>query len=479
VSRVRVRFAPSPTGSLHVGGARTALFNWFFARGQQGSFVLRIEDTDVVRSTAESEGGVLEDLKWLRVDWDEGPDCGGSYGPYRQSERKDIYREFALKLLGSGNAYRCYCTPEELEQRRQELLSRGQSPHYDGHCRNLSSRERAELEREGRASSVRFVTPEREVLLDDIVRGTVSFPPRMVGDFILLRPGGMPTYNFSCVVDDFLMEITHVVRAEEHLSNTLRQLMLYESLDAKPPRFAHLSLILNKNRAKLSKRDGATSVLEFRRSGYLPEALVNYLSLLGWSPGDDREVMNVSEITEAFSLERATKAPAIFDRSKLDWLNGHYIRTLDIDYVFGLGRSFLQGTSLRDAEETKQKKVFALVRGGMTQLSDVTRHVSVFEDKLPEYDAEAGRLLGQPSSTEVVSAALRLLEGTNVSSEDAARAWLSAVGRESGKKGKELFMPIRAALTGTLHGRELPQIIEILEKENCRKRLEHAAGGEV
>lgn len=474
---MRVRFAPSPTGSLHVGGARTALYNWFFARRMQGSFVLRIEDTDVDRSSPESEGGVVSDLRWLGIDWDEGPDCGGSHGPYRQSERKEIYTETALKLLRAGQAYRCYCTPEELEQRRQELLSRGQSPHYDGHCRNLSNQERAELESVGRVPSLRFATPEKEFLLRDIVRGEVRFPARMVGDFILVRPDGMPTYNFSCVVDDHLMEITHVVRAEEHLPNTLRQLMLYESLGAAPPEFAHLSLILNRERAKLSKRDGATSVFEFRRLGYVPEAIVNYLSLLGWSPGDDRELMGIDEIVKAFSLERATKAAAIFDVSKLDWMNGHYIRTLDIDYLFRLSLPFFQNTSLRDADEKKLQKILALVRGNLAKLGDLPYHVAMFGDEIPDYETEARHLLEEPSSADVVSGAARLLGEMDVSSEESAKEWLAAVSRETGKKGKELFMPIRAALTGSLHGRGLPQIIEILGKENCLKRLGYAVGG--
>ncbi|UCF79893.1 MAG: glutamate--tRNA ligase [Candidatus Eiseniibacteriota bacterium] len=474
---MRVRFAPSPTGSLHVGGARTALFNWFFSRQKRGSFVLRIEDTDVARSSAEAESGVLSDLRWLGIEWDEGPDRGGSHGPYRQSERKGIYDDFGLRLLRAGKAYKCYCLPEELERRRQELLALGRSPHYDGRCRNLSQDECAGLEREGRKPSLRFLVEEKGILLSDIVRGEVQFPSGMVGDFIILRPDGMPTYNFSCVIDDHLMEISHVLRAEEHLPNTLRQLMLYEGLEMKPPRFAHLSLILNRHRAKLSKRDGAVSVSEFRELGYLPEAVVNYLSLLGWSPGDDRELMSVQETVEAFSLERATRAGAIFDRDKLDWMNGHYIRTLDVDHVLRPSLPFFRKTSLGNADEGKLRKILSVVRGGLVKLDDLPHHVSMFEEKLPEYEPDARRLLEEPSSAEVLSAAARLLEETDVSSQESARAWLDAVGRETGRKGRELLMPIRAALTGSLHGRELPLIIEILGSRDCRMRLEHASGG--
>lgn len=477
MSEIRVRFAPSPTGSLHVGGARTALYNWFFAQGKRGSFVLRIEDTDVTRSSPESEAGVIADLKWLGIEWDEGPDCGGNYGPYRQSERKDLYRGFALKLIDSGKAYRCYCTPEELEQRKQGRLSTGQSAHYDGYCLKLPKEKLSEFEKKGRPSSVRFITPAKEYVLGDIVRGEVRFPTEMVGDFIVLRSDGMPTYNFSCVVDDHLMKITHVIRAEEHLSNTLRQLMLYEAFQVEPPRFAHVSILLNRARAKLSKRDGATSISEFRKMGYVPEAIVNYLALLGWSPGGDREVMSKEEMVRDFSLERTAKSAAIFDVEKLDWMNCHYIRALDLDYVFDLSLPFFAETSLKDTDKEKLKKILAASRRGLAKLSDLQYHVSIFEGENPQYEPDAVGLLKEAPSADVISSAIRLLEGVVVSSQIEAKSWLVDVGRETGKKGKELFVPIRAALTGKIHGPELPEVIEILGKESCLRRLKYAIGG--
>jgi nondiscriminating glutamyl-tRNA synthetase len=479
LDETRVRFAPSPTGSLHVGGARTALYNWFFAKGRRGSFVLRIEDTDVTRSSPESEAGVVADLKWLGIGWDEGPDCGGNYGPYRQSERKNLYRDFALKLVHSGKAYRCYCTPEELEQRKQGRLSKGQSAHYDGYCFDLPKDKLSEFEKEGRPSSIRFVTPDREFVLDDMVRGEVRFPTEMVGDFIILRSDEMPTYNFSCVVDDHLMKITHVIRAEEHLSNTLRQLMLYEAFQVEPPRFAHLSILLNRARAKLSKRDEATSVSEFRKMGYVPEAIVNYLALLGWSPGDDKEIMSKDEMIQAFSLERAAKSAAIFDIEKLDWMNCHYIGNLDLDYVFNLSLPFLAETSLKDTDAETLKKILAASRRGLVKLSDLQYHVSIFEGENPHYAPDALSLLKEASSADLISSAIRLLEAVSVSSQGEAKSWLAAVARETGKRGKELFVPIRAALTGKIHGPELPGVIEILGKESCLTRLKHAIGGKL
>ena len=474
VNEIRVRFAPSPTGSLHVGGARTALYNWFFARGRSGAFVLRIEDTDAARSSPESEEGVLEDLNWLGMEWDEGPDRGGPYGPYRQSERKDIYTAFALKLLDAGSAYRCYCTEEELEAEKKAQLAQSKPPHYGGRCLRLSPQERTELERAGRPSSVRFSAPQKEYAFEDVVRGGIRFPAGVVGDFILLRSDGMPTYNFSCVVDDHLMRISHVIRAEEHLSNTVRQLMLYEAFGVAPPRFAHLSIILNRERAKLSKRDGVTSVAEFRKMGYLPQAMTNYLALLGWSPGENREMMSTDELVASFSLERAAKAAAVFDTAKLDWMNGHYLRTMDLDELLRLSLPYFRETGLKDVGEEKLRKILLAVKDGLAKLGDLRYHVAMFERETPELEPEAAALLSQSSARQVVTVAASLLERSSVGSQEEAKAWLTLVGKETGRKGKDLYMPVRAALTGNLHGPELPLVIDILGRESCLKRLNHA-----
>src|SRR5882672_2528627 len=303
---VRVRFAPSPTGWLHVGGARTAYFNWLFARQHGGAFVIRIEDTDAERSTDASERGVLEDLRWLGLDWDEGPDVGGPYGPYRQSERLALYREHVDALRAAGKAYRCFCTDAELEARRAAAAAAGKPPHYDGRCRALTRPVSDARAGAGEPFSVRFAVPARDWVLHDAVRGEVTFPAGMVGDFVLLRSAGLPTYNFACVVDDHGMAISHVLRAEEHLANTPRQLMLYAAFGWEPPRFAHVALILNSDRTKMSKREGeaAVAVGDWRRAGFVPEALLAYLALLGFHPGDDREVLPRDEMIAAFALDR-------------------------------------------------------------------------------------------------------------------------------------------------------------------------------
>ena len=310
MSDLRVRFAPSPTGSLHIGGARTALFNWLFARRQNGAFVLRIEDTDLERSTGESARGIVSGLRWLGLDWDEGPETGGAYGPYFQSQRLGLYTEAANRLLEQGLAYYCYCTQEELAERRQDAMRAGRAPRYDGRCRLLSREERVRLEREGRRPALRFhIPPDGVTVVPDAIRGEVVFSHEVLDDFIIMKSNGLPAYNFACVVDDASMKISHVLRAEEHLSNTPRQILIYRALGEPLPVFAHLTMILAPDRSKLSKRHGATSVQEFCEQGFLPEALLNYLALLGWSPEGEEEIMSLPEIVRQFSLERVEKMP--------------------------------------------------------------------------------------------------------------------------------------------------------------------------
>ena len=302
---MRVRFAPSPTGHLHVGNARTALFNWLMAHGSGGTFVLRIEDTDVERSTRESEEAILEDLRWLGLQWDEGPDIGGPRGPYRQSERLHLYRSYAAELIAAGSAYHCFCSAEQLERERQAALAAGQPPKYSGACRSIPEADARERMARGERAVVRFKVPaDREVVFTDLVRGDVAFHTSVIGDPVLLRSDGSPAYNFAVVVDDALMEVTHVVRGEDHISNTPRQILIYEALGFTPPAFAHLALVMGPDHTPLSKRHGATSVAEFRAKGYLPEALVNYLALIGWSPGGDDELLPVDELARRFSIRR-------------------------------------------------------------------------------------------------------------------------------------------------------------------------------
>jgi len=324
---LRVRFAPSPTGPFHIGGARSALFNWLLARKEGGKFVLRIEDTDLERSTKASEENIKEALRWLGIDWDEGVDVGGPYGPYRQTERLGLYREYTDKLLTSGHAYYCYCTEDELEAERQRQLAKGETPRYGGHCRSLTAADRERLAAEGRKPTVRFRVPEGQaIVFNDLVRGTVSFDSAGIGDFVIVKSDGIPVYNYAVVLDDALMRITHVIRAEEHLSNTPRQIVIYQALGLPLPEFGHISLILGKDRAKMSKRHGATAVEQYRNLGYLPAALVNFLALLGWAPEGEEEIFSREELIAKFSLDRVAKNPAVFDVDKLNWLNAHYLR---------------------------------------------------------------------------------------------------------------------------------------------------------
>ncbi|HHW15332.1 MAG TPA: glutamate--tRNA ligase, partial [Firmicutes bacterium] len=329
---VRVRFAPSPTGYLHVGGARTALFNWLFARHYGGTFVLRIEDTDRERSTEESVQAILDGLTWLGLDWDEGPGVGGPYGPYFQTQRLESYHAYAEKLVKMGRAYKCYCTPEELEQRRKEALAHGQAPKYDRTCCQLTEAERQRLEAEGRRPVIRFrALDEGETVLDDLIRGRIVFDNSTLDDFVIIKSDGLPTYNFAAVIDDAAMEMTHIIRGDDHISNTPRQIQVYEALGLPLPKFAHVPMILGSDKTRLSKRHGATAIGQYREAGYLPETMVNYLALLGWSLNATETVFSREELIKHFTLERCSKNPAVFDPKKLEWLNGVYIRQSSLE----------------------------------------------------------------------------------------------------------------------------------------------------
>jgi glutamyl-tRNA synthetase len=341
---VRARFAPSPTGYLHIGGARTALFNWLFARGLKGTFILRIEDTDEARSTEESVGAIIESMKWLGLEWDEGPgkDNPAQYEPYYQMQAKDqgVYQKYVDQLLSEGKAYRCYCTPEELDEMRKKAMAEKKPPRYDGRCCHLSMEERQQKEAQGRRAVIRFKRPiDQTVKLHDLIAGDVQFDPTLLDDFVIMKASGVPTYNFACVIDDHRMDITHVIRGNDHLSNTPRQVQLYEAFGWTPPVFAHLSMILGPDGARLSKRHGHTSVLEYRNEGYLPYALINYLALLGWSTEDSQQLFEKQELIQKFSIDRTSNSPATFDPQKLVWMNGEYIRKMD---AVELTRTFLQ-----------------------------------------------------------------------------------------------------------------------------------------
>jgi glutamyl-tRNA synthetase len=445
---VRVRFAPSPTGHLHVGGARTAIFNWFFAKRNGGDVIIRVEDTDQARSTRESEAMVLDDLRWLGLDWQEGPDVGGPHAPYRQSERIDVYSAAAQQLLASGAAYRCFCTEEELEAKRKKAEADGRPPHYDLTCYRLSSQEISAKLAMWTPFALRFHVPDDgDVTINDRIRGEVTWRKESLGDFILVRSDGLPTYNFSVVVDDHDMAITHVIRAEEHLTNTHRQVLIYRALGWDVPELAHVSLILGPDRSKLSKRHGATSVSAYADEGFLPEAMVNYLAMLGWSAPDGREIFAPEYAFENFSLDRVNPAPAVFDRTKLEWMNGQYIHAMSVADLRPLVARFFDAPWLEEGIDVVKTSVHRL-----TEFADALRFVLEYA---PPADIDrdfALKLAGE----------LR----TNGAPTDEAlyKAMVERLKTATGLKGKSLFLPLRLAITGSDHGPELVRAIPLLER---------------
>lgn len=472
---VRVRFAPSPTGWLHVGGARTAYFNWLFARQHGGKFVLRIEDTDVARNDPQSEKGVLDDLRWLGLTWDEGPDAPGPYGPYRQSERLARYREEAELLVSRGFAYPCFCTEAELEHRRDMARAAGRPPHYDGHCRRLSLAEREKLRAEGRPESLRFMVEPRDWDLHDAVRGLVHFPAGMVGDFVILRSSGLPTYNFACVVDDSAMAISHVIRAEEHLPNTARQLMLYAAMERTVPVFAHLALILNRDRTKMSKRSGeaAVAVGDWRRAGYVPEAMLSYLALLGFHTSDEREILSRDELLKDFTLERVGKSGSIFDAEKLRWMNAHSLHHASGVELRKWSDGFLP-EAMHSLLPTQQEALLELVRGNVATLADLAAELAPFLGDDFTREAEAEAVLASDVAKSLCRELASDLAALADWSGEVFKSALQSAGKRLGVKGRELFQPVRAALTGRIHGPELPHVALALGRERCVKRLEAA-----
>lgn len=481
MSSVRVRFAPSPTGPLHIGGARSALFNWLFARHYGGTFIVRIEDTDLERSSRQSEENILNALRWLGLDWDEGVDAGGPYGPYRQTERLDIYKKYADTLLESGSAYLCYCSEEELAAEREALMAKGELPRYMGRCRDLPDGERARLEAEGRRPVVRFRVPEdRAVLVKDLVRGDVTFECSEIGDYIIIKSDGIPTYNFAVVADDHDMAISHVIRAEEHLSNTPRQILLYNAMGWETPEFAHVSLILGKDRSKMSKRHGATAIEQYQDRGYLPEALANFLALLGWSPGTEEEVFSLEELKQQFTLERVAKSPAVFDLDKLNWLNGHYIRETDLERLTEMALPYLEKagyirTPLSAEKYERVKMMVASVRKHLSYMQEIAGQVKVFFDEDIKIEEEEARDIMAGGQVKAVLQDLIKKVSVTVTDEikeDEARELLKEVGRDLGLKGKQIFMPVRVALTGSTQGPDLNQLMAILGRGGIVRRLE-------
>ena len=478
---VRVRFAPSPTGHLHVGNARTALFNWLFARQQGGTMILRIEDTDVERSERTHERQIIDDLRWLGIDWDEGVDIDsgnqeierGPYGPYRQSDRTKIYQEHGERLLREGKAYLCFCTNEELEAERQKAIAEHRPQIYSGRCRKLDPAESLKRRGAGEQAAIRLHIPEHPIRFHDIVHGPVEFQSEVVSDPIIIRSSGMPVYNYVVVIDDALMKITHVIRGDDHLSNTPKQVALYEALGWPVPEFAHLSTILGPDRERLSKRHGATSVANFREMGVLPEALVNYMALLGWAPsGGDREVFSPQELVKEFRLERVTPSPAVFDFEKLYWLNRHYIKEAPRDRILSLASSHFEKAGYLVAQAPSPvrnwfEKLLDLVLPSVDRLEQLPERAAFifnYDPKAALAAPDNAEVLSSPKTPAVIDAFAKRVPKDAPLTAEQFKAIVNEVKTETGAKGKELFHPIRIVVTGSHSGPEFDKLIPILEE---------------
>ena len=485
MSKPRVRFAPSPTGALHVGGARTALYNWLYARHTGGTFVLRIEDTDEVRSTDESLNVILEGLKWMGLDWDEGPSLSkpGPFGPYFQMQRLDQYAPLLKELTEKGLAYPCYCTPEEVEKMREKALLNKRPPKYDGTCRSLSPAQRAAKEKEGRKAVLRFKTPtEGSVDFTDIVRGPVHFDNALLDDFVIAKASGVPTYNCAVVIDDHLMEITHVIRGDDHISNTPRQMLLYKAWGWAPPQFAHISMILGPDGSRLSKRHGAVSVVEYRDAGYLPGAVRNYLALLGWSTEDSQQLFEKDELKDKFTLERCKPSPATFDPAKLLWMNGEYIRKTPVKELVRMAIPFMKKSGLIQRDPSSQESarletVVELEHEKIKLLADIPHLVDFLLKDEVIYEPEAvEKVLKKPGASAVVldlaDRFAKLEPFTAQATEKACRDY--AV--EKGLKTSLVFHPVRVSVSGRTQGPSLFHMLEVLGKDKVLERMKKALG---
>ncbi|GLY12808.1 glutamate--tRNA ligase [Pseudobacillus badius] len=479
-NEIRVRYAPSPTGHLHIGNARTALFNYLFARSKGGKFIIRIEDTDQKRNIAGGEESQLKYLKWLGIDWDESVDKEGEFGPYRQSERNDIYKKYYDQLVEEGKAYKCYCTEEELEAEREAQQAEGKDmAGYSGKCRHLTPEERAAKEAEGRKPSIRIKVPAGEMLtFNDMVKGEVSFESEGISDYVIVKKDGTPTYNFAVAIDDHLMKMTHVLRGDDHISNTPKQLLIYNALGWEPPTFGHMTLIVNESRKKLSKRD--ESIIQFieqyKELGYLPEALFNFIALLGWSPAGEEEIFSKEEFIEMFDASRLSKSPALFDQQKLSWMNNQYMKKVDLDRVVELAAPHLVKAGWIAAERSPEeeewvRELIGLYQEKMSFGAQIAEMAELFFKEDVSYEEEAKAVLAEEQVPEVMASFLEKVEAMDNWQADEIKQAMKAVQKETGHKGKKLFMPIRAAVTGQTHGPDLPKAIELLGKEKVAERL--------
>ena len=480
MSNVRVRFAPSPTGFLHIGGSRTALLNWLFARHHDGAFILRIEDTDRERSTQEYLQAILNDMRWLGLDWDEGPECGGGVGPYLQSQRTESYGPHVERLLADGSAYYCYCTPEELEERRSRAQEESGGWVYDRRCLNLSEEERQALESEGRPRVVRFRVPEGKTVFEDMVQGRIEFDNAELDDLVIVRADGTPTYNFAVVVDDLEMDITHVIRGADHISNTPRQIVIWEALGRPAPTFAHQPLVMAPDGKVMSKRRGAVAIGEYRRRGYVPEAVVNYMALLGWSYEDDREFFSLEELLENFDMKRVSRKPATFDPAKLDWMNEQWIKRLEIadrtDRVvpFLVEEGLLKADMPRE-ERSRLESIVELLGDRIKLLTDAPELAGFFLAPDVDYDNIAvSKVLAQPGADDILVGLRKVLSDAPDFKPETLERLLRGFSEESGLKLGKLVQPLRVALTGGTTSPGIFETLSLLGRDVSLSRIDRA-----
>lgn len=473
---VRVRFSPSPSGTLHMGSAHTALFNWLFARHHGGSFVLRIEDTDQSRSLDAHVAALCAILHWLGLEWDEGPERGGPHGPYRQMERLPLYRAAMERVIAADAAYPCYCTPQELAERRERARAEGRPPRYDGKCAHLTPAERRELEGQGRRPAWRLRLPaDGETVVEDLFRGEVRFAHATLDDFVIVRSDGIPTYNFAVAVDDSAMGITHVLRADEHLANTPKQLFVYQALGQMPPRFGHLPMILAADRSKLSKRHGAVAVEEFRALGFLPEAVVNYCALLGWSPPGGEEVLDVAAMVAAFDLDRVGSSAAVYDLDKLRWMNAQYLRRLTPAELADRARPWLDGIAMDVAGGPALTDVLALVQERVATLADIPEAIRYFYEAPQAFDEAGLRKWATPETAALLRTAADALGGLPVFGEAEMEECYRSLAANQGVKAGALIHPTRLALSGRTVGPSLFALAALVGRAACIERLQEAA----
>lgn len=475
---VRVRFAPSPTGKLHIGGARTALFNWLFARSNEGKFILRLEDTDLTRSSEDSARSIIEDLQWLGLNWDEGPDKGGPFGPYRQSERLPVYRKYLQKLLQENKAYYCFCSAQELQAEREKAQQEKRDYKYSGKCRSLSKNMIEKYFQEGKKAVIRLKVPDAgQTVVHDLIRGKVEFANTLFDDFIIARSDGRPTYNFAVAVDDYTMNITHVIRAEEHLSNTPKQMLIYEALGFQVPHFAHVSMILAPDRSKLSKRHGATSVEEFRNEGYLPESLVNYLALLGWATGEDKDFRDVEEMIRKFRLEDISRSPAIYDKKKLSWMNGHYLCRINLSRIVSLleKEAKAKGWLEKDINQEYFCQVVDLVRSRAKTVNEILDHAAYFFEEFDSYDEKGvEKYFRKDNSLDILYKVLEIIEENPSFTAGELEESLRLQAEKMNIKAADMIHPVRLALSGRTATPGLFEVMEILGRNRCISRVKKA-----